>query len=147
MIMFQYIIPPIVACFLAQALKIVLPLLEGKPPRWYKFFETGGMPSSHSAMVMALLTVVAINNGVSSSLFGVAMVFSLIVMYDASGVRQSVGKHAKVLNQLVAHLKANDKIEFDNAILNKNLKESLGHTILEVLGGALVGIIVALIIR
>ncbi|MCX5774000.1 MAG: divergent PAP2 family protein [Fusobacteria bacterium] len=145
--MFQYIIPPIVACFLAQALKIVLPLLEGKPPRWYKFFETGGMPSSHSAMVMALLTVVALNNGVSSSLFGVAMVFALIVMYDASGVRQSVGKHAKVLNQLVAHLKSNSKIEFDNAILDKNLKESLGHTLLEVLGGALVGIIVALLIR
>lgn len=147
MIMFQYIIPPIVACFLAQALKIVLPLLEGKPPRWYKFFETGGMPSSHSAMVMALLTVVALNNGVSSSLFGVAMVFALIVMYDASGVRQSVGKHAKVLNLLVAHLKSNSKIEFDNAILDKNLKESLGHTLLEVLGGALVGIIVALLIR
>lgn len=147
MIMFQYIFPPIVACLLAQGMKIFLPILEKKPPRWHKFFETGGMPSSHSAMVMALLTVVSINNGVSSSLFGVALVFSLIVMYDASGVRQAVGKHARVINQLIAHLKQNEKIEFDQAILEKNLKEAVGHTILEVLGGACVGVIVALMMR
>jgi len=105
---------------------------EGRP-NFRRFVETGGMPSSHSASVAALTTTVALTDGVLSTLFGVTLYFSLIVMYDAAGLRRAAGRQATLLNQIVA--------EHENrALREKRMFELLGHTPLEVLVGALLGV-------
>jgi acid phosphatase family membrane protein YuiD len=102
-------------------------------PNFRRFVETGGMPSSHSGAVAALTTVVGLQEGVLSSLFGVTLFFSLVVMYDAAGLRRAAGKQAELLNKIVA--------EHENrALRERRMFELLGHTPLEVLVGALLGI-------
>ena len=120
----------------AQVLKVLLILLlEG---RWRPaaFMETGGMPSSHSAMVTALTTGVALTQGLGSPLFAASAVFALIVMYDATGVRHSSGIQARLLNELVEELRAVVREGFAPL----PLKVLLGHTYLEVLVGTLIGV-------
>ncbi|GAA5336470.1 MULTISPECIES: divergent PAP2 family protein [Thermus] len=129
----------ILANFLAQTLKLFLYyLLEGRF-QWERFLETGGMPSSHSATVSALAVAVGLEEGFGSSLFAVAAVFALIVMYDATGIRRAAGLHAQLLNQLVQELQ---KV-LEKGPAPEPLKELLGHTYLEVLVGALLGALVA----
>lgn len=129
------------ANLVAQTLKLFLYYrLEGRL-QWARFLETGGMPSSHSATVSALAVGVGLKEGFGSTLFAVAAVLALIVMYDATGIRRAAGLHAQLLNQLVQELQE---------VLRKGpapgpLKELLGHTYLEVLVGALLGALVALL--
>lgn len=99
-----------------------------------RFVETGGMPSSHAASVSSLTTLVGMRDGFGSSLFGVTLFFSLIVMYDAAGLRRAAGRHAMVLNRLIDH---NFKNPEESA---QKLMELLGHTPFEVLVGALLGV-------
>lgn len=122
--------------FVAQSLKIFT--------KRYKFgvwdikavFDSGGMPSSHSALCMAVTTALGLEYGLQSPLFAVALCFSLIVMYDAAGVRRHAGKQAEVLNVVLS-----DLLHGHPASANK-LKEVLGHTPLQVICGACLGIIV-----
>ncbi|TDE87500.1 divergent PAP2 family protein [Deinococcus sp. S9] len=126
----------VLASISAQLLKVLLILLiEG---RWRPaaFFETGGMPSSHSAMVAALTTGVALTQGMGSPLFAASAVFALIVMYDATGVRHASGMQARLLNELVEELRAVVREGF----APQPLRVLLGHTYLEVLVGTLLGI-------
>ena len=102
-------------------------------------FDSGGMPSSHTALVVGLSTSVAVQHGLGSSLFVVCLAFSLIVMYDAAGVRRHAGKQAEVLNALVE-----DYFQ-GHPVSEQELKEVLGHTPLQVGMGALLGIAVGLI--
>jgi len=102
------------------------------------FVQTGGMPSSHAASVAALSTTVGIEEGVLSTLFGVTLYFSLIVMYDAAGLRRAAGHQARLLNKIVAGHE-------DRALRQHQLLESLGHTPLEVLIGAALGVGAALV--
>jgi acid phosphatase family membrane protein YuiD len=98
-----------------------------------RFVETGGMPSSHAASVSTLSTMVGLHEGFRSSVFGVTLFFSLIVMYDAAGLRRAAGRHAEVLNRLIdEHFKNPEEGAH-------KLMELLGHTPLEVLVGALLG--------
>jgi acid phosphatase family membrane protein YuiD len=109
--------------------------------RWNlrRFVETGGMPSSHSASVAALSTAVGLQEGFSSAVFGVTLYFSLIVMYDAAGLRRAAGRQAAVLNRLIErHFR---QPEDDT----QRLMELLGHTPFEVLIGALLGVLSALL--
>ena len=99
-----------------------------------RFVETGGMPSSHAASVSSLSALVGLREGFDSSLFGVTLFFSLIVMYDAAGLRRAAGRHAMVLNRLIDH---NFKNPEESA---QKLMELLGHTPFEVLIGALLGV-------
>ena len=99
-----------------------------------RFVETGGMPSSHAASVSSLTTMVGLRDGFASSLFAVTLFFSLIVMYDAAGLRRAAGRHAAVLNRLIDH---NFKNPEESA---QKLMELLGHTPFEVLIGALLGV-------
>nr|WP_221269548.1 divergent PAP2 family protein [Deinococcus budaensis] len=125
----------------AQVLKVLLILLlEG---RWRPaaFMETGGMPSSHSAMVAALTTGVALTQGLGSPLFAASAVFALIVMYDATGVRHSSGIQARLLNELVEELRAVVREGFAPL----PLRVLLGHTYLEVLAGVLIGVAAGLL--
>lgn len=104
--------------------------------RWNlrRFVETGGMPSSHAASVSSLSTMVGLNEGFRSTLFGVTLFFSLIVMYDAAGLRRAAGRHAMVLNRLIdEHFKNPEQGA-------QKLMELLGHTPFEVLVGALLGV-------
>lgn len=103
-----------------------------------RFVQTGGMPSSHSASVAALTTAVALEEGTLSTLFGVTLFFSLIVMYDAAGLRRAAGHQARLLNKIVAGHE-------DTALRKQQLIESLGHTPLEVLVGASIGVAAAIL--
>ncbi|MDO4244400.1 MAG: divergent PAP2 family protein [Deinococcus sp.] len=128
----------VVASTSAQLLKVLLILLLEW--RWHPaaFMETGGMPSSHSAMVAALSTGVGLTEGWNTPVFAVAAAFAMIVMYDATGVRHSSGVQAKLLNELVDELRAVVREGF----APKPLKVLLGHTYLEVLIGSLIGVLV-----
>ncbi|MGC8903667.1 divergent PAP2 family protein [Thermus sp.] len=130
----------LLANLLAQTTKLFLYYrLEGRF-QWERFLETGGMPSSHSATVSALAVSVGLREGFDSALFAVAAVFALIVMYDATGIRRAAGLHAQLLNQLVQELQR----LVERGFAQEPLKELLGHTYLEVLVGALLGLLVAL---
>ena len=120
----------------------MLKIFTVRPFNWSRFFSSGGMPSSHSAFVSSLSVMIGLNNGFKSDIFAVTVVFSLITMYDATGVRQAVGKQAVVLNRLAQRLAeaGNKDFPFDE------LKELIGHTPVEVFSGALLGIVLALLL-
>ena len=127
----------IFACFLAQFIKI----FTGKEKRieFSRIVMSGGMPSSHSSFVTSLSTLVGLERGFDSLEFSICVVFALIVMYDASGVRRAVGKQAAILNKIVQDVQHRKHIE------HETLKELVGHTPKEVILGALLGILVALL--
>lgn len=104
-----------------------------------RFVETGGMPSSHSAAVAALSTAVGLQEGFTTALFGVTLYFSLIVMYDAAGLRRAAGRHATVLNRLIDRHFQHPEDD------TQKLMELLGHTPFEVFIGASLGIFSALL--
>ena len=123
---------------LIQLYKGLLAWAKRGRPNFRRFVETGGMPSSHSAAVAALTTTVAMTDGVLSSLFGVTLFFSLIVMYDAAGLRRAAGRQAALLNRIMA--------EKENRVAAEHqLFESLGHTPLQVLVGAAIGVLAAIV--
>ena len=119
---------------LIQGYKGVAHFVRNRHWNLRRFVETGGMPSSHAASVSSLSTLIGLREGFGSSLFGATLFFSLIVMYDAAGLRRAAGRHAMVLNRLIDH---NFKNPEEGA---HKLMELLGHTPFEVLVGALLGI-------
>jgi acid phosphatase family membrane protein YuiD len=122
----------------AQILKLIINYINHKKLDFRILFSTGGMPSSHSASVMSLSMAVGFEEGFKSNLFAICLFFSFIVMYDAAGIRRAAGKQAEILNKIIEDLYAGRKTD-------EKLKELLGHTPVEVLIGAIWGIIVALI--
>lgn len=126
--------PVLITVLITQLIKVGVELFKSKKTNFRIFFSMGGMPSSHASAVTSLVTAIAryTPGGVSSNSFGSNLVFALIVMYDASGVRRSAGKNAAVLNRLVGHIK-----DFS---IKKALEEGVGHTPLEVMIGAIVGL-------
>ncbi|KAK3037316.1 hypothetical protein RJ639_032078 [Escallonia herrerae] len=125
------------AWLIAQSMKVFLHFCFEKKWDLRIICASGGMPSSHSALCTALTTSVAICHGVADSLFPVCLGFSLIVMYDAIGVRRHAGMQAEVLNMIVEDLFQGHPIS------QRKLKELLGHTPIQVCAGALLGIVVA----
>lgn len=124
---------------IAQVLKTLIYTLFNKKFVAERLVGGGGMPSSHSATVCALSTATALQYGVSGFEFALSAIFALVVMYDAIGVRQEAGKQAKVLNDMIdifLHMGKDMDIE-------KQLKEFIGHTPLQVLAGAILGIVTA----
>lgn len=105
-----------------------------------RFLGPGGMPSSHSTIVTSLAICVGIKEGFDSSMFVVCCAFALVVMYDASGIRRAAGQQAKMINMIVDAWDEKDPIE-----KQIKLKELLGHTPLEVLAGAALGIVIAVL--
>ena len=122
---------------IAQGLKVILTLIISRRFDASRMFGSGGMPSSHSAMTCAMLMVIGFREGFASSVFALAFCFSGVVMYDAAGVRRSTGKNAAVINRLLERL-ASDGLVFDE----EHLKELVGHTPIQVLAGALLGILI-----
>ena len=129
------------ACgFLVQLSKVLTFLLREKKINVRRFVETGGMPSSHAASVSALSTCVALREGVGSVIFNVVVFFSLIVMYDAAGLRRYAGRQATLLNRIL-----HEHIRLPGPP-HERLREILGHTPLEVLVGAIIGVLFSIAI-
>jgi hypothetical protein len=132
---------PIVLCsllawFVAQVLKVPLYYAVEHRLDWRRLVGSGGMPSSHSAMVIALMLSVGFTQGFETPIFGICVVLSLIVMYDAMGVRRETGTQATVINHILREV-----FVAGHRISDEELKELIGHTPFEVLGGILIGTI------
>ncbi len=133
----NYLVAAFIAWFIAQLSKFVLSLVFNRALDFKLFVSSGGMPSSHSAFVMALTAAIGFNKGWDAPLTAVALIFSLVVMYDAAGVRRAAGKQAEILNKLIFESKSNRQVT------EQRLKELIGHTPIEVITGALLGVIIA----
>jgi uncharacterized protein len=136
----KYLLAPAVAWTIAQAAKVIITSWRQKRLNLRVLAETGGMPSSHSAIVMALTAAVGKYSGLASPEFAIALIFSVVVMYDAAGLRRAAGRQAAVLNRLV------DDLMHMRGVEEQKLRELLGHTPVEVLVGAVLGIAVGLIL-
>jgi hypothetical protein len=126
-----------IAWALAQFLKGLFALYKYKRLDFRRFVGAGGMPSSHSAFVSALATGIGLKDGWASTTFALAVVFALIVMYDAAGVRLAASKQAATLNKII------DELFDEGEFHHEHLKELLGHTPIEVFAGSLLGIVIS----
>ncbi|WP_274651400.1 divergent PAP2 family protein [Paenibacillus humicola] len=133
----------LVAVVAAQAIKIPLYWITNKKLTIGLGFSTGGMPSSHSAAVCSLASAVGMQEGLASDSFAIAVVFSIITMYDAAGIRRHAGLHAAILNRIGKTMSKPEQGTEESW----PLKELLGHRPIEVFAGALFGIAVALVLR
>ncbi len=127
----------IVAWFVAQTTKVVITLLVEREFKFERFHGSGGMPSAHTATIMAATTAIGLTEGFDSHMFALGMIMTFIVMYDASGVRRSVGKQAKLLNDIIR-----DLAEYKH-LQEERMKELVGHKPTEVAVGAVLGVVIA----
>jgi hypothetical protein len=135
----EVLIVPVCSWAVAQLLKLCIVLINEKQLDLRYLVISGGMPSAHSAFVSALATSIAITEGLGSAIFAISVILALVVMYDAAGIRQSVGKQSVVLNRIVQELKLRRPVEE----LGRDLKEFIGHTQVQVVIGGLLGITLA----
>lgn len=131
----------ILSWFVAQVLKILINLMKYRKFDFKLIISSGGMPSSHSSFVTSMSVSVGERVGYDTPLFAVCVILSLVVMYDAAGVRRAAGQQAALLNKIMDELISNT-LNFE-----KRLKELLGHTPVEVAAGAVLGILIALVFR
>ncbi len=137
---YKFIIVPFAVWFFIQAFKVTYDLIKTKQFNFKRILGAGGMPSSHSAVVTALAAMISREYGADSPIFALSVVFAAVVMYDAAGVRRAAGKQAKLLNKIV------QTPGLTGVQVQEKLVEVLGHTPMQVLVGALIGIVVGLII-
>lgn len=136
---YRYLIVPIMIWIGIQTFKVLWDLIVDHKFNFKRILGAGGMPSSHSAVVTALSTMIAREYGINSPIFGISFVFSAIVMYDAAGIRRAAGKQAKLLNKIM------ETPGLTSMQMSEKLVEVLGHTPTQVFVGAAIGIIVGLI--
>jgi acid phosphatase family membrane protein YuiD len=131
---------PVAAWCLAQILKVIIQSVKEKRVSFSYILTMGGMPRSHTALVCALATTVAIVYGLGSAVFAISAFFAIVVMYDAAGVRQTVSTQSTMLNRIVEELfKGNPEWQ-------QRLKELIGHTKFEVAAGAILGVVIAFLL-
>ena len=133
------IIVSICAWAISQLIKVITGLVQKKHIDFRSLTASGGMPSSHSAIVSSLATSVAITEGFESIAFGISVILALVVMYDAAGLRRSVGKQAVVLNRILSELRERRPV----TDLEQDIRELVGHTPFQVIVGALLGTVIA----
>ena len=136
---YKYLIVPFATWFFIQLFKLIYDLVTTKKFNFKRILGAGGMPSSHSAVVVALCTMIGKQYGINSAIFGLSVIFAFVVMYDAAGVRRAAGKQAKLLNRIV------QTPGLTNVEVTEKLQEVLGHTPIQVFVGALIGFIVGMI--
>ena len=136
----KYIYIPLLVWFFIQLFKVIWDLVETKKFNFKRILGAGGMPSSHSAVVMCLSVMVGKEYGFGSSVFALALIFAIVVMYDAAGIRRAAGKQAALLNKIV------DTPGLSLPQVQERLVEVLGHTPTQVFVGAIIGIIVGLVV-
>lgn len=136
---YKYVIIPFAIWFFIQTFKVIYDLVKTKKFNFKRILGAGGMPSSHSAVVTSLATLIGKYEGFGTPLFGLAVVFAGVVMYDAAGVRRAAGKQAKLLNKII------ETPGLTGVQVTERLVEVLGHTPTQVVVGAVIGIIVGAI--
>ena len=134
-----YFIVPLIAWAIAQASKVIIDSVMLHRLSVKRLATAGGMPSSHSALVVSLTTIVGRLQGVGSPLFAVCLIFATVVMYDATGVRRAAGQQAIIINRLL-----DDLFIAHRGIHQERLRELLGHTPIEVIAGAVLGVVIGL---
>lgn len=127
----------VISWFMAQGLKVVYVFITEHKLEPKKFFSSGGMPSSHSAFTVSLAVEIGFATSFEGAQFALAAAFAIIVMYDSAGIRRSAGEHARTLNTILLKTKISES--------NNHLKESLGHTPMQVFAGAVLGVFVAIL--
>ena len=135
----KFIIVPFLLWFGIQLFKVLYDLITTKKFNFKRILGAGGMPSSHSAVVVGIATLVGKYEGVGSPLFAVTLVLAFVVMYDAAGVRRAAGKQARMLNKII------ETPGLSGMEVSERLVEVLGHTPLQVIVGALIGFIAGMI--
>lgn len=135
----KYIYIPFFLWFGIQLFKLIYDLVTTKKFNFKRIMGAGGMPSSHSAVVTGLATLIGKYEGVNTPIFAVSMILAFIVMYDACGVRRAAGKQAALLNKLI------ETPGLTGLQVSEKLVEVLGHTPVQVFVGALIGVVVGLI--
>ena len=135
------LVPAFWAWSLAQISKVVFYAVQERRFNLRYLVTAGGMPSSHSALVAAAATAVALREGVASTAFAIALIVATVVMYDAAGVRRAAMTQARILNQII------DELFQGHPISETRLRELLGHTPIEVVVGAVLGIVVTYALR
>ena len=136
---YKYLIIPFAVWFFIQLFKLIYDLVTTRKFNFKRILGAGGMPSSHSAVVTSLATMIGINQGFDSQMFALATIFAFVVMYDATGVRRAAGKQATLLNKIV------ETPGLSGLEVHERLVEVLGHTPIQVFVGAFIGIIVGCI--
>lgn len=135
----KYLYVPFLTWFSVQTFKVIYDLITQKKFNFKRIMGAGGMPSSHTATVMSLATLIGKYHGVDSAIFALSLIFAGVVMYDAAGVRRAAGKQAKLLNKIV------QTPGLSTVEVQERLVEVLGHTPIQVIVGAIIGIAVGLI--
>lgn len=138
----QVLVSAVTGWVAAQVLKTLLDLALNRSFNPERLVGSGGMPSSHSATVCGMTTAAGLRYGVGSFEFAVCFIVSMVVMYDAIGVRRETGKQAKLLNSIILE----NPLKFSGELIQEKLKEYVGHTPLQVLAGAILGIILAIVL-
>ncbi|WP_077609419.1 divergent PAP2 family protein [Clostridium sp. Marseille-P2415] len=135
----QVLVTAVAGWIVAQVLKTIIDLALNRNFNPERLVGSGGMPSSHSSTVCALTTAAVYRYGVGSFEFAISFILSMVVMYDAMGVRRETGKQAKLLNSILLE----NPLKLNGEILQEKLKEYVGHTPLQVVAGAILGILLA----
>jgi len=136
----KYIGVPVFLWLSIQIFKVIWDLVKTKKFNFKRIMGAGGMPSSHSAVVTSLATLIGKNQGFDSPIFALAFIFALVVMYDAAGVRRAAGKQAKLLNKII------NTPGLTTIQVQEKLVEVLGHSPIEVGVGAIIGIIAGIVL-
>ena len=135
----KYLYIPFLVWLCIQIFKVIYELITTKKFNFRRIIGAGGMPSSHSAVVTTLATLLGKYEGYDTTIFAMSVVFALIVMYDAAGVRRAAGKQARLLNKIV------ETPGLSGLEVSERLVEVLGHTPLQVVVGAVIGVVAGLI--
>ena len=133
----QVLVMALIAWFLAQTLKVPWEYFQARKLNWALLLSSGGMPSSHSAMVSAAANGIGLYYGFANPIFAVGAIVAIVVIYDATGIRRQAGKHAEMINAMIKDLTSGHPLQ------GEQLREVLGHTPLEALGGLVLGLIIS----
>ena len=133
----QIIIPALLAWAIAQVVKVLIEYFNTHSWNWSLLFQAGGMPSSHSALIAGITHAIGLFVGFDTPLFALALAIAIIVIYDATGIRRQAGLHAEIINAMIRDLARGHPLK------EEQLREVLGHTPLEAVGGTLLGIVTA----
>ena len=136
---YRFILVPMAVWFFIQLFKLIYDLVTTKKFNFKRILGAGGMPSSHSAVVTCLAAMIGKNVGFETPMFALSLIFAMVVMYDAAGVRRAAGKQARLLNKIV------ETPGLSSMQVQEKLVEVLGHTPLQVIVGAVIGIVVGLL--
>jgi hypothetical protein len=131
------LIPALISWSIAQVVKVLLEYFHSHCWDWSLLLRAGGMPSSHTALITGMTHALGLELGFNSPVYAVGFVLSMVVIYDATGIRRQAGRHAKIINQMITDLATGHPLK------EELLREVLGHTPLEALAGVLLGLVVS----